>query len=86
MSNCRHIRNFSVCETAETDIGAGLKATVVPLESCTACDESPRSTSMLAGNKIDHEGVPKIPADVMCEDARVAALIEFLSTIIAQNA
>ena len=86
MNNCKDIRNFSVCETAETDIGAGLKATVVPLESCMACNENPHSTSMLAGNKIDHEAVPKIPADLMCEDARVVALIEFLNTIIAPKA
>jgi pimeloyl-ACP methyl ester carboxylesterase len=82
---CQQIPSLSVCETAQADIGAGIKAMVVPYESCSACSENAMSSAMVAGNNVDHEAVPKIPADLVCHDHRVVALMEFLNRIIARH-
>lgn len=82
-SLCENIPVLSVCETAQTDLGAGVKAMVVPHESCAACKNS---RVIDAGENIDHEDVSKIKPELMEKDPRVTALIEFLnSTIIRED-
>ena len=76
-SLCENIPVLSVCETAQTDLGAGVKAMVVPYESCAACKNS---RVIAAGENIDHEDVPKIKPELMEKDPRVTALIEFLNS------
>jgi hypothetical protein len=84
MSTCKGIPTLSVCETAQSEIGAGIKAMIVPYESCSACREDGKA--MLAGENVDHESVSKISAQLLCNDPRVSALLDFLNSIIASAA
>lgn len=79
LNTCGSIPTLSVCETAQSDIGAGLKSMVVTMDSCSAC----RSTGhvMEAGENVDHESVSKIAQDIMCDDPRMIALLEFLTKL-----
>ena len=83
MSTCKHIPSLSICETAQSDIGAGISAMIVPYESCAACRDG--GEVVLAGNKVDHESVSKIRADLMCQDPRITALLDFITKITADS-
>ena len=79
---CGRIPSPSVCESAPSDLGAGLKSFVVPFESCSACKSGKVIT---AGEGIDHEAVSKIRPELGIKDPRVAAILEFLNSVIDTN-
>jgi pimeloyl-ACP methyl ester carboxylesterase len=79
---CGRIPSLSVCESAPSDLGAGLKSFVVPFESCSACKSGKVIT---AGEGIDHEAVSKIRPELGIKDPRVAAILEFLNSVIDTN-
>ena len=75
------IPTLSVCETAQTDLGAGLKGMIVPLESCDACGKRSGNSVIEAAPGTDHEQVSKIDPALRDKDPRVVALIEFIHSI-----
>jgi len=77
----QNIPTLSVCETAQTDLGAGLKGMIVPIDSCSACGKRPGSEVIEAEPGTDHEQVSKIKPDLMEKDPRVVALIKFIHSI-----
>lgn len=81
-SMCGHVPSLSVCETAPSDLGAGLKSFIVPFDSCSACKSG---KSVPAGDDMDHEAVSKIRHDLGVKDPRVTALLEFLTSLIDTN-
>jgi hypothetical protein len=81
IATCQDIPTMSVCETAQADIGAGIKAMIVPYESCAACQNDGKA--LLAGDNVDHESVSKVNANQMCADPRISALLEFLKSVTA---
>ena len=72
---CKEIPVLAICETAPTDISAGLKAMIVPYDSCAACSHG---SVISAADGVDHDSVAKIDAELMEKDPRIVALIEFL--------
>ena len=75
------IPSLSICETAQTDLGAGLKGMIVPLDSCSACGNRPGNFVLEAAPGTDHEQVSKINPDLTEKDPRVVALINFIHSI-----
>jgi hypothetical protein len=75
------IPSLSICETAQTDLGAGLKGMIVPLDSCSACGNRPGNFVLEATPGTDHEQVSKINPDLTEKDNRVVALINFIHSI-----
>ena len=77
----KDLPTLSVCETAQTDLGAGLKGMIVPLDSCGACGNRPGSFVIEAKAGTDHEQVSKISPELVEKDPRVVALINFILSI-----
>ena len=72
------IKTMSICETAPTDLGSGIKAVVVPIDTCGACKNT---QLIMAPESTDHDDVSKINQDLMQNDPRIIAILQFLNTI-----
>jgi hypothetical protein len=77
---CHDIPTLSVCETRQSDLGAGLKGIIVPFDSCSACHRAGGRHWLMEADS-DHEEVSKINAEVMDLDPRIVALVYFINRV-----